>query len=197
MIKMQILTYLTLLCIGTHVGHSIANSYFYTRWASFVCVKPFNLVFMNLFKSIILARTGFLTLDAVCEAGQPIWFVDLDPINRHYQKYSADLCGEFNWQGRWVAGAISNYETFRALTQRLLKKERLWHNARQKWFVGDFMYWIKSRFSWPRYVFTHSVHTTYPPVREAFYLGVPCFGVVDTNTYSIVFLLLFQVMMTL
>lgn len=186
--KIQRLTYWTLLYIGTHIGHSMINSYFYTRWASFMCIKPFNLVFINLFKSIILARSAFIALGAVCESRNPVWFVDLDSINRNYHKYSASICGEFNWQGRWAAGAISNYETFRSVTHDLLLKERVWHNARQKWFVGDFLYWIQSRFSWPRYVFTHSVYTTYPPVREAFYLGVPCFGVVDTNTYSIVYL---------
>ncbi len=181
----QTLTYWSLLTMGTHIGHSIVNTYFFTTWTAYLCVKPFNLVFMNLWKSVILARTGFLTLGAVCEDFGPIWFVDLDPINRHYEKYTSLLCGEFNWEGRWAAGIISNYITFSTVIGRLYSKQRVWHNARQRWYVGDVEYWVKARISWPRYLFTHSVYTTYPPVREAFYLGIPCFGVVDTNAYSI------------
>lgn len=183
--NLQRLTYWTLLTIGTHIGHSIFNLCFFSAWAAYICLKPYNIVLINLYKSIILARTGFLTLAAVCQNRAPIWFVDLDPINRNYEKYTASICGEFNWQGRWSTGIISNFETFGALISELRNKPRVWHNARQKWFVGDLTYWIQSRVSWPRYLFTQSVHTTYPPVREAFYLGIPCFGVVDTNAYSI------------
>ena len=184
MLPLHILTYNTLLNFGCHIGHNFLNNHIFTTWAIYVYLKPFNIALINLFKSIILARTGFLTLASVCEDKAPIWFVDLDPINKYYEKYAAAFCGEFSWQGRWSAGIISNYITFSFLINKLLRNERIWQNTRQKWFIGDINYWIKSRLSWPRYLFTQSVHTTQFPVREAFFLGIPCFGVVDTNAYS-------------
>lgn len=182
--KIHKLTYWILLVIGTHVGHSIFNSHFFTTWTGYLCIKFYNIIFINLFKSVILARTGFLTLAAVCQEFGPVWFVDLDPINKNYSKYAALKCGEFSWQGRWATGIISNYYTFGPIIGYLRFKPRVWHNARQKWFVGDLEYWLHSRISWPRYLFTQSVHTSYPPVVEAFFLGIPCFGVLDTNSYS-------------
>jgi len=41
---------------------------------------------------------------------------------------------------------------------------------------------LLSRDTWPRVVFVSSVMSSYWPVREALSLGIPCFGVVDTNT---------------
>jgi ribosomal protein S2 len=45
-------------------------------------------------------------------------------------------------------------------------------------------YWITSRHSYPRAVFTPSVCESYSPVSEAFFSNIPCFGVVDTNAYT-------------
>lgn len=42
--------------------------------------------------------------------------------------------------------------------------------------------WLLSRHTYPRAVFVSSVYNSYWPVREALSLGVPCFGVADTNT---------------
>jgi len=39
-----------------------------------------------------------------------------------------------------------------------------------------------SRDTWPRALFVSSVFNSYWPVREALSLGIPCFGVADTNT---------------
>jgi ribosomal protein S2 len=36
--------------------------------------------------------------------------------------------------------------------------------------------------SWPRAIFVSSVFHSYKAVREALFLGLPCFGIVDTNT---------------
>jgi ribosomal protein S2 len=56
------------------------------------------------------------------------------------------------------------------------------HKARQRWVYNNLHQWLLSRESWPRSIFVSSVYNSAPPVREALYLGVPCFGVVDTNT---------------
>jgi len=178
------LTYFILLSIGTHVGHSVRNSHIYTAWLAYTYIRPLDVIFINLFKSVIMARTGFIAIGSACTQHAPIWFVDLDPVNKHYAKYIADCCGEFSWMGKWVHGALSNFSTMVRLIHNFLPYSKLWLNARQKWFIGDLSYWIMTRMSWPRAVFTHSVHTSQPPVREAFFLGIPCFGVVDTNAYS-------------
>ena len=56
------------------------------------------------------------------------------------------------------------------------------YKPKQKWVVSSINEWILSRISWPRALFVSSVYYSYWPVREALFLGIPCFGVVDTNT---------------
>lgn len=182
--KLTILHYWTLLSFGVHIGHSFSNSFVYTAWAAYIYLQPHDLVILNLFKSVIQARTGFLAIGAACEHSGPVWFINLDPINRYYDRYTAEYCGEFNWRGRWVHGALANFTTIGPLIYKLMDTPRLWHNARQRWFVGDAKYWMFSRLSWPRVVFTKSVHKSQPPAVESHFLGIPCFGVVDSNAYS-------------
>lgn len=185
MVKLHNLTYQTLLDIGVHVGHSLSNSHLFTLWSAYLYIQPFNLIFINLFKTIIQARVGFLSLASALETYSPIWFVDLDPVNKHYTEFVANSCGEFYWANKWVHGALSNFRTIMSLIIRLENMSRKWHNTRQKWFVNDLRYWLRTRTTWPRALFAQSVHTTQSPVKEAFFLGIPCFGIVDTNAYCI------------
>lgn len=78
---------------------------------------------------------------------------------------------------------ISNYGVLNSTFRHVQSHIRGASKGRQKWVFDNLNYWLMTRFSWPRAVFTSSVHSTQAPVREAFYLGIPCFGVVDTNTY--------------
>jgi ribosomal protein S2 len=99
-------------------------------------------------------------------------------------KYASSICGEFGWSEKWFHGFISNYKKMIAVFNRFRKYTALAYKGRQKWINTFSDQWLISRETWPRSIFVSSVSNSYWPVREALSLGIPCFGVVDTNTIS-------------
>lgn len=168
-----------MLIYGVHVGHSFANSVLYSAWLIFTYVQ--NILIINLFKSIFFLRTGFAGIGNACVFKGPIWFINLDPAAKSYVTSASNSCGEMSWTTDWVYGLVSNYLTLYRVYRRLRKYSPLAHKGRQKWFLKNVHNWMFTRLTWPRAIFVSSVYNSFAPVKEALYLGIPCFGVVDTN----------------
>lgn len=176
------ITYIQLLMYGVHVGHSFENSLLYTAWLVYTYCQ--NLLIMNLYKSIYILRAGLICIRTSCYIKGPVWFINLDKAAELYTKFAATNCGEIGWSSKWVNGLISNYLTLYQVFNKLYKISSTAHKKRQFWATGtNTENWFLTRLTWPRTIFVSSVANSYNPVREALYLGIPCLGVVDTDTY--------------
>lgn len=188
------LTYASLILYGVHIGHTFFNSILFSSWLVYTYTQ--NILIINLFKSILLLRVGFWSINAAVYLQSPIWFINLDKAISTYVKLSAYWCGEFSWTYDWFYGMLSNFFTFLKLFKVLSKYSSLAYKGRQRW-ASDSYHWFFTRLSWPRASFVSSVYYSFQPVKEAINLGIPCLGVTDTNVLCILYQYLFQVMMNL
>lgn len=185
-------TYSHLILHGVHIGHSFFNSILFSSWLIYTYVQ--NILIINLFKSVLLLRAGFWSINAACYLQCPVWFINLDKAVSVYVKLSAYWCGEFSWTYDWFYGMLANFFTFLHLFRRLYRYSSLSFKGRQRW-AADTSHFFSTRFTWPRATFVSSVYHSYQPVKEAINLGIPCLGVTDTMLYVLLFLYLFQGMM--
>lgn len=174
------LTYQQLLIYGVHVGHSFANSVLFSSWLVYTYTQ--NILIINLYKTLIMLKVGFVGIGSACISQSPIWFINLDKASGVYVRYAAKSCGEISWTGRWVNGFISNYASLNHLWVRLRFQAASSYKYRQRWAIENRRNWFFTRLSWPRATFVSSVFSSYFPVKESFYLGVPCVGITDTNS---------------
>lgn len=173
-------TYSQLLMYGIHVGHTFANSLLFSAWLVYSYIR--NILIINLYKSIYQWKVGFLGLAAACRDRAPIWFINLHKGFSSIVKHSGVMCGEMSWTSGWIHGFLSNFSTMILVYRKLNTYYSGAYRPKQKWVVSELNEFVLSRMSWPRALFVSSVYHSYWPVREALFLGVPCFGVVDTNT---------------
>lgn len=171
--------YWQLLLYGVHVGHSFLNSVIFSAW--FVYTFRQNILIINLFKTLLMLKNGYVGLSGACHFGGPIWFINLHRAVELYVNYSAKQCGEFCYTTYWIYGLISNWltlaNTFKKLG-RMAKTANKGQFAKLEFGTNP---WIMGRFSWPRATFVSSVSTSPHPTKESLYLGIPCLGLVDTD----------------
>jgi len=180
-IKHLNITYNQLLLYGVHIGHSLSNSLLYTAWLVYTYIDK--LLIINLYKSILLWKSGLFCIANACKYKSPIWFINLDTSYSVAIKYAAYQAGEVSLTDNWIHGFLSNFLVFATVYKNLRKYSFLSYNGRQKWVISKRQEWFLTRNTWPRLIFVSNVKKSYWPVREALNLGIPCFGVVDTNTF--------------
>lgn len=173
-------SYNQLLLYGIHIGHTFSNSLLFSAWLVYSYVK--NILIINLYKSIYQWKTGFFGIAAACKTRSPIWFINLHKGFASIVQNASIMCGEMSWTDSWIHGFLSNYITMARVFRKLSKYYFNAYRPKQQWVINNRNEWLLSRKTWPRAIFVSSVYHSYWPVREALYLGSPCFGVVDTNT---------------
>lgn len=173
-------TYNQLLFYGIHIGHTFSNSLIFSSWLVYNYIK--NILIINLYKSIYQWKLGFFGIAAACKVKGPIWFINLHKGFSSIVKNASILCGETCWTDNWIHGFLSNYVTMARVFRKLNKYYYGAYRPIQKWVIQNRNLWLLSRKTWPRAIFVSSVYYSYWPVREALFLGSPCFGVTDTNT---------------
>lgn len=174
------ITYSQLLLYGIHVGHSFSNSILYSAWLVYSYTQ--NLLIINLYKTLIMWKQGFRSIAFATWSRSPIWFINLDSSFAGIIAHSSNSCGELSWTDKWIHGLLSNYKKLIAVFNRLQRYSSNAYKKRQKWVSSKNYELLLSRDTWPRAIFVSSVYNSYWPVREALSFGIPCFGVVDTNT---------------
>lgn len=173
------MTYHQLLLYGIHVGHSFSNSILFSAWLVYTYIQ--NILIINLVKTLKSWKSGFRAISYACWTQGPVWFINLDASFSGVIKYASNICGEFNWTSRWVHGFVSNYKYLLNVFNNLRGYSANAHKGKQWWVDRNSYEWLLSRDTYPRALFVSSVYNSYWPIREALTLGVPCFGVADTN----------------
>ncbi len=173
------LVYWQLLLYGVHVGHSFSNSIIFSAWLTYTYRQ--NILIINLFKTVLMFKNGYVGLSAACHFSGPIWFINLHRSVELFVNYSAKLCGEFCYTTYWIHGLISNWLTLANTFKKLNRMVTTSHKGQFSKLELESSPLIMGRFSWPRATFISSVDTSPHPTKESLYLGIPCLGIVDTN----------------
>lgn len=168
-----------LLLYGVHIGHRFRNSSLYAGWLVFT--YTYKTLIINLYKTILGFRNGYLGYDYCTKSGSPVWFLNLNKAFDIYTNESALRCGEFAYSTYWIHGMISNWLY---LSDQM---NQLWHYTQDAWkgqfrkLEMDYTPWLLSRWSWPRAVLITSVHTSEWPSHECLVSNTSSIGIVDTN----------------
>lgn len=175
-------SYNQIMLVGGHIGHSFKNSLFYTSWLVYSYTK--DILIINLFKTLQGMRSGLSSILAAVSSYCPVWFVNLDQSYSVIVRYLAISCGEFPATSYWINGFISNYMSVLNTYRKLRKMVWFAYPAKNKNAIESYNLWTLTRNSWPRTIFLSNVNSSYQPAKETIFLGIPCLGLVDTNTYT-------------
>jgi len=173
------LVYWQLLLYGVHVGHSFTNSIIFSAWLTYTYRQ--NILIINLFKTVLMFKNGYVGLSSASHFSGPIWFINLHRSVELFVNYSARLCGEFCYTTYWIHGLISNWLTLINTFKKLSRMVTTSNKGQFSKLELESSPLILGRFSWPRATFISSVSTTPHPTKESLYLGIPCLGIVDTD----------------
>lgn len=173
------LAYWQLLLYGVHVGHSFSNSIIFSAWLTYTYRQ--NILIINLFKTVLMFKNGYVGLSGACHFSGPIWFINLHRSVELFVNYSAKQCGEFCYTTYWIHGLISNWLTLANTFKKLNRMVVSFNKGQFSKLELESSPLIMGRFSWPRATFISSVFTSPHPTKESLYLGIPCLGIVDTD----------------
>lgn len=174
------LSYLQLFLVGVHFGHNYKSFEFFGAW--FLFAIRANIILMNLYDSTIRIKLSFKVIKGLTKSNSPIWFVNMDPSTDMYTYWAALACGEFYINSRWESGLISNFlSLFKFLVYKVVHSGLSPNDGYYSRFADR---WSLTRFSWPRAIFTTSTLNSPIPLKEAMCIGVPTFGIVDSNAWG-------------
>lgn len=167
---------------GVHIGHSFKNSVFYTAWLVYTYSQQ--ILILNLFKTLKGMRSGLASLVGTTNSYNPVWFINLDQAAGITVRFTAMSCGEFSATSFWINGFIANYNSVYNTYRKLRKMSFFSYPGRNKNAVDSYNIWYLTRLTWPRTTFISNVSFSYQAAIESQQLGIPCIGIVDSNTYT-------------
>lgn len=176
------LCYTNLVNYGVHIGHKFENTSLYSAWMVYGVRQQ--IVIINLFKFVYMFKVGFNSLEHIIRFFGPIWFINLDSFSDRYVRTPAQDCGEMWVTKFWINGMVSNYASVFNSFRNSFRRSKIAKRGYDRKFDDLFRHWTYSRYSWPRVLFISNITRSYSACREGISLGVPCLGIVDTNTKS-------------
>jgi small subunit ribosomal protein S2 len=173
-------TFIQLLNVGVHLGHSVQNTTPYAAWM--ILGQRQGSLLINLFKFIYMFRAGFFILQGVIRRRSPIWFINLDGASDAIIKTSALNCGEYWVTSHLINGLLSNYNRLKKAGRVNISAPSVFWKKKHNFFYKNFEKWGFTRATWPRTLFVSNVLKSYNVCHEALCLKVPTIGIVDTNS---------------
>ena len=178
---------------GAHFGHPASK--WNPNFKQYIsCVKN-GIHIINLEITIQKLEGVVKELSKIVSSGGNVLFVGTKSQAKDAIQSSADYCGMYYITERWLGGTLTNYSTIKKSIRRLkvlekdsssiyeslTKKER---NSleREKLRLADLHRGIKDMRHLPSAIFVVDAKHEKIAISEAKCLGIPTFGIVDTNT---------------
>ena len=187
------LTIQDLLDTGAHFGHP--TSKWDPKFLPYIATKKNGIHIINLEQTIKCIEKADKEISKITNKGGNILFVGTKNQVKDVVQQAADACGMFYIVERWLGGTLTNFATIKKSIKRLEKLEKesssLYKNLtkketimleRERIKLSDLHRGIKDMRYIPSAVFVVDVRLEKIAVDEAKVLGIPVFGIVDTNT---------------
>ena len=192
-IPMAIVSMRDMLEAGVHFGHQ--SRYWNPKMAPYIFGERNRIHIINLEVTLPLYREAINFLGRMAASNGRVLFVGTKRAAQDVVRREAIRCGMPYVDQRWLGGMLTNFKTVRASiarlremeameedgrVQRMSKKEALGFRrvlAKLQRSLGG----IKQSESLPDVLFVVDVGHERIAVREAYKLGIPIVGVVDTN----------------
>lgn len=179
---------------GVHFGHQ--TRYWNPKMSEYIFGSRNKIHIVNLESTVPAFNSALATIKKMASQKKQILFVGTKRAAQKTVKEQAERCKMPYASNRWLGGMLTNYKTIRASIKRLrdlesqqvdgtfaklTKKEALMRTramAKLEQSIGG----IKDMGGLPDALFVVDVEHERIAIQEANKLGIPVFGVVDTNS---------------
>ena len=179
--------------VGAHFGHP--TSRWNPNFQPYIASKKNGIHIINLKETNNCLQRAVKEIEKIIKADGTILFVGTKKQAKDVVQTSADKCGMYYIVERWLGGTLTNFATIKRSIRRLASLEKessaIYQNLtkkeinmlrRERLKLADLHRGIKDMKHLPTALFfVDGIHEKIA-IDEAKTLGIPVFGLVDTNT---------------
>ena len=178
---------------GSHYGHP--TSKWHPNYKEFIVGKKNGIHIIDVEATLTYLDSAMKEILNIVKSGGNVLFVGTKAQARDAVVDNADKCGMFYIVERWLGGTLTNFSTIKKSIKRLklLEKETstIYNNLtkkeknqlyREKFKLADLHRGIKDMRHLPAALFVVDAKHEKISIAEANCLGIPTFGLVDSNT---------------
>ena len=192
-IKMSVISMKQLLEAGVHFGHQTRR--WNPKMAEYIYTERNGIYIIDLQKSVTKVDECYHALADIVADGGTVLFVGTKKQAQEAVKTEAERCGMYYINERWLGGMLTNFKTIQSRIARLVEIETMEQDGTfdvlpkkevaqlkkemdklQKNLGG-----IKNMKKLPDAIFVVDPKKERICIQEAHILGIPLFGIVDTN----------------
>ncbi|MBR6252836.1 MAG: 30S ribosomal protein S2 [Clostridia bacterium] len=190
---MSVVAMKQLLEAGVHFGHQTRR--WDPRMAPYIFTARNGIYIIDLQKTAKKIDEAYAELKKICDEGKTVIFVGTKKQAQECVKEEAERCGMYYVNERWLGGMLTNFKTIRSRVERMKELERMEQDGTferlpkkevtklkqemeklQKNLNG-----IRDMQEVPGAMFVVDPKKERIAILEARKLGIPVFGLVDTN----------------
>lgn len=182
-----------LLEAGVHFGHNTRR--WNPKMKEYIFGERNGIYIIDLDKTVTKLEEAYKALFTIVQNNGTVLFVGTRKQTQDVIREEAIRCGQFYVDQRWLGGTLTNYKTIRRSIARLYEIERMEEDGtfevlpkkevilirKEKEKLDKFFSGIRDMKSTPSAMVVVDPKSEQIAVNEARRLGVPIFGLVDTN----------------
>ena len=190
---MSVISMKQLLEAGVHFGHQTRR--WNPKMAKYIFTERNGIYIIDLQKTVKKAEEAYKAMKEVAETGKPVLFVGTKKQAQEAIKEEAERCGMFYVNERWLGGMLTNHKTIQTRIKKLrelekmeaegvfnvLPKKEVIKLRAEKEKLEKYLNGMKDMPELPGAMFIVDPRKENIAIQEAHRLGIPVFGIVDTN----------------
>ena len=190
---MSVISMKQLLEAGVHFGHQTRR--WNPKMAQYIFTERNGIYIIYLQKTVKKAEEAYKAMKEIAETGKPVLFVGTKKQAQEAIKEEAERCGMFYVNERWLGGMLTNHKTIQTRINKLRELERMENEGvfevlpkkeviklrAEKEKLEKYLNGMKDMPELPGAMFVVDPRKENIAIQEAHRLGIPVFGIVDTN----------------
>ena len=190
---MSVISMKQLLEAGVHFGHQTRR--WNPKMAQYIFTERNGIYIIDLQKTVKKVEEAYNFMKEVAETGKPVLFVGTKKQAQEAIKEEAERCGMFYVNERWLGGMLTNHKTIQTRINKLRELERMENEGvfevlpkkeviklrAEKEKLEKYLNGMKDMPELPGAMFVVDPRKENIAIQEAHRLGIPVFGIVDTN----------------
>ena len=190
---MSVISMKQLLEAGVHFGHQTRR--WNPKMAQYIFTERNGIYIIDLQKTVKKAEEAYKAMKEIAETGKPVLFVGTKKQAQEAIKEEAERCGMFYVNERWLGGMLTNHNTIQTRINKLRELERMENEGvfevlpkkeviklrAEKEKLEKYLNGMKDMPELPGAMFVVDPRKENIAIQEAHRLGIPVFGIVDTN----------------
>ena len=190
---MSVISMKQLLEAGVHFGHQTRR--WNPKMAPYIFTERNGIYIIDLQKTVKKAEEAYKAMKEIAETGKPVLFVGTKKQAQEAIKEEAERCGMYYVNERWLGGMLTNHKTIQTRINKLRELERMENEGvfevlpkkeviklrAEKEKLEKYLNGMKDMPELPGAMFVVDPRKENIAIQEAHRLGIPVFGIVDTN----------------